>query len=112
MKWILSLVLCVLGSQALAQVNVPFERIRASANQPGNWLTFGGNYFGQRHSTLDQITTANVKDLKAAWVFQSKEAGKWECTPIVIDGVLYISERPNIITALDGKTGAKIWNYR
>jgi alcohol dehydrogenase (cytochrome c) len=50
--------------------------------------------------------------MKAAWVYQSREAGKWEVTPLVVDGVLYVSERPNIITAIDGKTGRALWNYR
>lgn len=95
-----------------AQVNVPAQRIENAGKEPGNWLTHGGNYAGQRYSTLDQITPENVANLKPTWVFQSKEAGKWECTPLVVEGVLYISERPNVITALDGRTGRPIWNYR
>lgn len=91
---------------------VPYERILRSAEQPGNWLTYGGDYAGHRHSTLDQLTPANVARLKTAWVYQSREAGKWECTPLVVDGVLYITERPNIVTALDGRTGRPLWSYR
>ncbi|HEY7087049.1 MAG TPA: PQQ-dependent dehydrogenase, methanol/ethanol family, partial [Tepidisphaeraceae bacterium] len=86
--------------------------IRKSADEPGNWLTHNGGYDGHRHSGLDQITPKNVAGLKPAWIFQSRDAGKWECTPLVVDGVLYISERPNVITALDGHTGRAIWNYR
>jgi alcohol dehydrogenase (cytochrome c) len=101
------------SSLAVAQVSVPYERIREGASDdPGNWLTFGGNYHGHRHSKLDHITPANVGKLEVAWVYQARDAGKWEVTPIVIDGVIYVSERPNVVTALDGKTGRPIWSYR
>ena len=102
----------LLAAAALAQTKVPYERIVHAAREPGNWLTYAGNYNGQRHSALAQITPANVAGLKPAWVYQSREAGKWEVTPLVVDGIIYLSERPNVITALDGKTGRPIWNYR
>jgi len=102
----------VLAASAWAQSPVPYERILHSADQPGNWLTYSGNYNGARHSTLSQITPDNVAVLKPAWVYQSREAGKWECTPLVVDGVMYITERPNIVTALDARTGRPLWNYR
>src|SRR4051812_21896207 len=112
MKLISLILVLAVSAEALAQVNVPFERIRASASEPGNWLTHGGDYSGHRYSTLDQLTPANVKDLKPAWVYQARDAGKWEVTPLVVDGIIYISERPNVVTALDGRTGRPIWNYR
>src|SRR4051812_8720555 len=95
-----------------AQVDVSYERIRNAASEPGNWLTHAGNYSGQRYSTLDQLTPANIGRLKPAWVYQSRDAGKWECTPLVMDGVLYVTERPNLVSAIDGKTGRAIWSYR
>jgi alcohol dehydrogenase (cytochrome c) len=101
-----------LAVSATAQVSVPFERIRDSSKEPGNWLTHGGDYAGHRYSTLDQITPTNVARLKTAWIYQSREAGRWEATPLVVDGVIYIPERPNVITAIDGKTGRPLWNYR
>jgi len=101
-----------LASSASAQVQVPFERLRNAANEPGNWLTHGGNYASHRYSTLTQLTPANVAGLKPRWVYQSREAGKWEVTPLVIDGIIYVSERPNIVTALDARTGRPLWNYR
>ncbi|HLX70812.1 MAG TPA: PQQ-dependent dehydrogenase, methanol/ethanol family [Verrucomicrobiae bacterium] len=102
----------LLAASASAQVKVPFERIRHAADEPGNWLTYGGNYNGHRHSMLEQITPKNVAALKPAWVYQSREAGRWEVTPLVVDGIIYVSERPNIVTALDGRTGRPLWNYR
>jgi alcohol dehydrogenase (cytochrome c) len=102
----------LIALQTSAQVKVPFERIRDSAGEPGNWLTYGGDYAGHRYSTLSQLTPNNISGLKTAWIYQSREAGKWEVTPIVVDGVIYVSERPNIVTAIDGKTGRALWNYR
>jgi alcohol dehydrogenase (cytochrome c) len=108
----LLLLALALVAGATARADVSYERIRDAAKEPGNWLTYSGNYAGHRHSPLAQIDPGNVASLKPAWVYQSREAGKWECTPIVVDGVLYITERPNIVTALDGRTGRPIWNYR
>ena len=102
----------VFADSAVAQVRVPFERIRGAADEPGNWLTYGGNYNGHRHSGLEQLTPKNVAALKPAWVYQSKESGRWEVTPLVVDGIIYVSERPNIVTAIDGRTGRPLWNYR
>ena len=73
---------------ALAQV--PYERIRRAEAEPGNWLTYSGNYQGQRHSPLKEINTTNVARLKPVWVYQMRDQGKVEMTPIVVDGILYI----------------------
>ena len=107
------LLLCTLATlPAAAQVAAPYERILAAKSEPGNWLTYSGNYAGHRHSELAQITPANAGRLKPLWVYQSRDAGKWEVTPIVIDGVLYLSEAPNIVSAVDGRTGRLIWRLR
>jgi alcohol dehydrogenase (cytochrome c) len=95
-----------------AQAQVPFERIRQAQSEPGNWLTYSGNYHGHRHSLLTEITPANVAGLKPAWVYQCREGGTVETSPIVVDGVIYITEKPHIVTALDGRTGRPLWTYR
>ena len=108
-----SLLLFLFSNPAPAQVDIPYARLLSAADEPGNWLTYSGSYNGHRHSSLTEITTANVSSLKAAWVYQAREAaGKLECSPLVIDGILYITERPNIVTALDGRTGRALWTYR
>src|SRR3954469_8434097 len=91
---------------------VTYQRILNSANEPGNWLTYAGEYSGHRYSRLTQITPANVANLKTQWVYQQADTTKWEVTPLVVDGVIYISERPNIVTPIDAKTGTMRWNYR
>ncbi len=100
------------GALAQMRTNVPYQRILNSASEPGNWLTYGGNYSSHRHSLLTEITPANVANLKPLWVFQQNDTVKWEVTPIVVDGVMYITERPTILTALDARTGRVLWTYR
>src|SRR5262249_48134637 len=102
--------LLLLAPVTLGQV--PYERIRRAESEPGNWLTYSGNYLGHRHSPLAEINTANVARLKPAWVYQIREGGKVETSPIVVDGILYITEKPHVVTALDGRTGRPLWSYR
>ena len=90
---------------------VPFARLREAASEPHNWLTYSGGYFSQRYSELDQITPANVGDLELQWVYQTPVFGPWQATPIVVDGVMYVSQRPNDIVALDARTGRVFWVY-
>ena len=89
----------------------PFARLREAASEPHNWLTYSGDYFSQRYSTLDQITPANAGDLELQWVYQTPVFGPWQATPIVVDGVMYVSQRPNDIVALDARTGRVYWVY-
>ena len=96
----------------VASGQVSYERIRRAESEPGNWLTYSGNYQSHRHSLLTQINPGNVARLKPAWVYQIRNVREVETSPIVLDGVLYITEKPNVVTALDGKTGRPLWSYR
>ena len=96
----------------LAQVNVPFERIRDANKEPGNWLTYSRDYTGNRYSPLDQIHTGNANKLRIAWVRQVNELDAFETSPIVVDGTLFITEPPNGVAALDARTGRVLWSYR
>jgi alcohol dehydrogenase (cytochrome c) len=95
----------VLSFRLEAQSPVTYERLQNAAKEPQNWLTYGGDYFSQRHSTLTQITPANVRNLNLAWVQQSPAAGSWQATPLVVDGIMYLTQRPNDVMALDAATG-------
>ena len=107
------LALALSGSAlAAASAQVPFERLRGAAEEPQNWLTYSGGYFGQRYSELDQIAPDNVGDLELQWVYQAPVMGPWQASPIVVDGVMYLSQRPNDIVALDARTGRVYWIYR
>jgi alcohol dehydrogenase (cytochrome c) len=82
---------------------------------PGRWLTFSGNYSGQRHSPLKQITPENVRRLTAQWTFQAEgmAIGRgFETTPLILDGVMYVSGTGNYAWAVDMHSGRLIWRYR
>ena len=79
---------------------------------PGRWLMFGGNYSGQRHSPLTQITPENVGRLQPQWVFQTETLGRFETTPLLLDNVLYVTGATNHAWAIDARTGKQIWRYR
>jgi glucose dehydrogenase len=92
-----TLVCMLVPAALLAQVNVPFERIRDANKEPGNWLTYSRDYSGQRYSPLDQVNTTNVGKLHIAWMRQVDETDTFETSPIVVDGVLYVTEPPNLV---------------
>ncbi|MEP7361774.1 MAG: PQQ-dependent dehydrogenase, methanol/ethanol family [Acidobacteriota bacterium] len=91
---------------ALAQVT--YKDLRTA--DPRNWLSYNGSYNSQRHSLLNQVTNENVGDLVAKWVYHIPGASRLESIPVVVDGVLYISQ-PNEVYALDGRSGRLIWEY-
>jgi alcohol dehydrogenase (cytochrome c) len=91
---------------------VSHERILKASAEGGNWLTYSGNYAGHRFSPLDQINDSNVAKLKPVWSYQVNAMHKLETTPLVVDGVMYISEPPSHVTALDTRTGRPLWKYR
>ena len=72
----------------LAQTQVRFDRIASGELDKGNWLTYSGNLEAHRHSPLKQITPANVASLKPIWIYQPAVAGRFETSPIVVDGLM------------------------
>ena len=91
---------------------VPFSRILRAEKEPGQWLTYSGSYNSQRFSRLDEITPANVADLRTVWVYQFAEGGHIETTPLVVDDVMYVTEPPATVSALDIHTGRRLWTWR
>ena len=75
------------------------------------WPTFGGDYGNRRFSELDQITPQNVANLEPAWRIHTGIAETFQATPIVRDGVIYLSTPRNHVLALDATTGAVLWRY-
>jgi alcohol dehydrogenase (cytochrome c) len=100
--------------------SVNFERLLTAREESHNWLTYYGAYDGQRFSTLDQINTSNVDKLKPAWVFQHGPMGlmaahatyAFEATPIVVDGIMFISGWDGYVWALDATDGSLLWTYQ
>lgn len=75
-----------------------------------SWPGFHGDYTGQRHSPLTEVTPGNVGNLSLAWTFQTQQMQQIKATPILVDGVLYFTV-PDNIWAIDARTGHTLWRY-
>jgi alcohol dehydrogenase (cytochrome c) len=94
-------------------VEVSSERLQAAGTKPDEWLTYSGSYNGWRHTVLDQITPANVTQLRLRWIRQFDVADQnVEATPLVTDGAIFITPDAWHVLALNAKTGDVIWEYR
>jgi len=109
---LIGLAVLVGALSAHLHAQVTSQRLTAAAKEPQNWLTYSGNYSSTRFSELTQITPGNVRNLKLQWVYQSPVAGNWQTSPIVVDGVMYITQRLNDVIALDALTGRAFWTFR
>ncbi len=76
---------------------------------PGDWLMLRRNYQAWSHSPLTELTRGNVKELRLAWVWAMNEGGSNQPTPLVHDGVMYLTNTMNMVQALDAATGELIW---
>src|SRR6516225_5347007 len=97
-----------LGAQNLP---VTYDRLLKAEAEPGNWLMYNHTYNGWRYSRLDQITPQNVKNLQVKWLFQGRHQEKFETTPLVVDGIMYLTRPENDVFALDAETGRVMWAY-
>jgi alcohol dehydrogenase (cytochrome c) len=110
--WILTpILLCPVLEPAGVVAQVPFERILGAETEPRNWLTYNGTYSSQRYSQLAQIAPSNVGELESKWVLQNRVFGAWQSNPIVVDGIMYLTQRPNDVMAVDAVTGRVFWVY-
>src|ERR1700736_1917876 len=75
-----------------------------------NWLSYNGDYTGQRFSALDQINQTNVSQLRAQWVFHAPNSRDMEVTPVVVNGLMLVTVA-NDVFALDAQTGRAVWHY-
>lgn len=99
----------IMLAPVLAQVTP--ERLLNARNEPGNWLTYNGSYASTHYSRLDQVNRNNAGKLQLEWVWQARSTDKFEPTPLVVDGVMYLTEPPNNVVALDARTGRVFWTY-
>src|SRR5437667_11359417 len=88
------------------------QRLLDSAKEPQNWLMYSGDYAVRRFSALDQINTSNARALVPKWAYQTMAGGKFETTPLVVDGILYGTGQDDRAFALDARTGRPIWQYQ
>jgi len=96
---------------ACGPAGVTERRILNADSEPGNWLTHGRTYAEDRYSPLDAINVENVSQLGLAWTYELREPRGAEATPIVVDGVMYVTSAWSIVYALDAATGAELWVY-
>ena len=89
---------------------VTYERLLNAPKEPGNWLMYGGDYRSYHFSSLSQVTSDNVHRLRAKWIYQMHR-NKVETTPIVVDGVMYVTRPPSDVIALDAETGRELWTF-
>ncbi len=102
-------------STALANAqsgSVDTQRLRDAHTEPSNWLTYGRDYTNQRYSPLTQIDAANVAGLAPAWSYRTGIQSTFQATPIVVDGVMYVSLPFNHVVALDARDGRQLWRYQ
>jgi alcohol dehydrogenase (cytochrome c) len=93
----------------IADVNVSTDDLLTQP--PGaNWTSYNGDYSGRRYSSLREITPANVAQLRAAWIFHPSNSERLEVTPVVVNGVMYVTAA-NHAFALDARTGRMIWRH-
>ena len=120
MAWMLAA--CLGSAAALAQADPAAQAaaaaqrvdgafIRANAAKTPDWPTIGVDYAETRYSRLDQINAANVKDLGLAWSYNLESTRGVEATPVVVDGIMYVSASWSVVHAIDTRTGNRIWTY-
>ena len=85
--------------------------IRSNAAKTPDWPSYGLDYAETRHSRLDQINTTNVQQLGLVWSYDLESTRGVEATPLVVDGVMYVTASWSVVHAVDVRTGQRIWSY-
>lgn len=102
----------VVHAQTRPAGQVDDQRIKKAArDEPGAWLAYGQTYDENRFSSLTQIDRTSVKRLGLAWSKPLGERHRLQGTPLIVDGVMYVTDPWNVMYALDAKTGREIWTY-
>ncbi len=101
---------------APALADTPFAALLNDEANGADWLSYSGGYKSQRFSPLSQINTVNVDQLKVIWAYQMQPTGisgaaLQETTPLVAGDVMYLTESPSSVTALDTRTGRMLWHF-
>jgi PQQ-dependent dehydrogenase (methanol/ethanol family) len=113
----------VAGSQEISQAgkgaaaaapapNVTQAMLNNAAHDSKNFLATNGDYNQQRFHPAEQINRNTVKKLHVAWIFQTDVRESTETSPIVVDGVMYVTTSFDHVYALDAKTGEQLWEYK
>ena len=96
---------------AATPAQVDDARLANADSEPQNWMAHGGNQQAHRYSRLEQITPENISRLKPAWYLEFDTYRGQEATPLVVDGVIYVTTAWSKVYAVDAKTGKALWQY-
>jgi quinohemoprotein ethanol dehydrogenase len=106
---------CALAVSSVGAAGAPAQQPLPVGDAAGReWLTYGGNLFNQRYSSLTQINAGNVAELKGAWTYHigaMSDATSFESSPIVSGGVMYLTGPQSQVYALDAKSGSELWKF-
>ncbi len=97
------------ATAAVKKVDAAF--IRANAAKTPDWPSYGLDYAETRYSRLDQVNTTNVKQLGLVWSYNLESTRGVEATPLVVDGIMYVTASWSVVHAVDVRTGQRIWSY-
>ena len=100
------------GAMAPAPTKVTQELLDKAGGDSANFLHTNGNYAQTRFHPAGQINAGNVKNMHVAWIFQTDILDTLETSPIVVNGVMYVTTAFDHVYALDAKTGQQIWEYK
>ena len=104
---LLSLSLCAV----LKAAEIDDTRLQAARQDHSSWLHYGRDYTHQRFSKLDQINRGNITRLKPKWTFSTGIKSSFQASPIIADGVMYVSTPFSNVLALDARSGTELWRY-
>ncbi|MBO9646198.1 MAG: PQQ-binding-like beta-propeller repeat protein, partial [Pseudacidovorax sp.] len=111
---------CLAQAQAQAQAPAPKAApaakvdgnfIRANAQKTPEWPSVGLDYAETRYSRLDQLDTGNVGQLGLVWSYNLESTRGVEATPLVVDGVMYVTASWSVVHAIDVRTGQRLWSF-
>ena len=111
--WTLALGVMTIALAGVAMAApVDDSRLVGDAAKHSDWVTYGNGYDNQRFSGLDQINRESVAKLMPRWIYQTGISASFQTSPLVADGVMYVTTPRNHVVALNATSGKTIWRYR
>lgn len=102
--------LCSVGARGAGH-ELQDARLLGAGSESASWQLHGRDYANQRYSPLRQITSGNVEKITPRWIYQTGVTATFQATPIVADGVMYLSMPFNHVAAIDARSGRELWRY-
>jgi glucose dehydrogenase len=106
-----ALAMLACATSASVSADVDDQRLTTAGENRGEWLLYGRDYGQQRFSPLDQVNAGTVKRLVPKWIYQTGSAATFQTSPLIADGVMYLTAPFSHVVAVDAKTGREIWRY-